>query len=109
MASVHRLTRDRHGNLPPWPTAPIQSITGRVRQAAGIVAERRRAAQPVSWDVTVACKRHRRTITVVADTKPKACVEAIATYRADTGMPRSTSVLVTECVITEHTDGPDAA
>lgn len=106
--SVHRLTRDRHGNVP-WPTEPIQSLTGRVRQATAIVVERRRAAPPRSWTVTVACKRHRRSLTVEAPNKPTACRLAIDTYRAETKMPRSTSVLVTECIPAPGPDGPAAA
>lgn len=106
--SVHRLHRDRHGNVP-WPTEPIQSFTGRVRQAAGIVAERRRAEAPRTWTVTVACKNHRRSLTIEAPTKPKACMLAIDTYRAETKMPSSTSVLVTECVPATDPQGPKEA
>ena len=106
MPTDHRLTRDRHGNIV-WPTKPITSFTGRVREATEIV--RQRAPKPKFWDVTVACSGHQRTLTIQAKTRRMACIEAISQYRADTKMPASKSILVAECVENTNPKGPDAA
>lgn len=109
MEPITKLRRHRNGR-PVWPSSPIVSATARLRGTKAAAAAAAKAAEPRTWTVTVACRKHRRSLTIQADTKPEACSLAIETYRAETKVPAQTSVLVTECAPADNgPNRPEAA